>query len=177
MALLWMDGFDNYGSTAAGAQPAMFANGYAGVIGTNDFPQTVNPRTGTHSFRMVGTTDYLMKTIPGRNTIGVGVEFSVSALPGAPANGPAIVFHREDGLGIHMGVYTTPTGVLKARLLTATGTFLGSSGTQMIFPNSWHHIEVRVFCHDTLGTVEVRVDGAPSSTSRASTPEAAQSAT
>lgn len=54
-------------------------------------------------------------------------------------------------------IYLNGTGIIEAR---RNGTFLASSGSQVIFGDQWHHIEWYVYIADSGGRSSVKVNGA-----------------
>lgn len=158
MALQWCDDFKSYGST-----PAYMLNGlYASVSGqlvTDPDP------TASGNVLLLGNTaffDNARKVLGTPSaTVGMGARVWLGSLPGGSAN--PCFFRFNDGANVtHVSIAVTSTGVIQAWRGTqtfSTGTLLGSSSAPVLVANAFQHVEAKVLISDTVGTVEVRVNG------------------
>ena len=151
MALLWCDGFDHYGVIGN-----MTEGVYAQVA--NVSLSTSNPRTGTHhlSIQSSGT---LRRVLGGaKTTVGLAAAFYYASLP-TQNNSTRIFTYHDAANSPQITIVLESTGVISVRRGTTTGTSLGDSGTPVITAETYQHIECVVFFSQTVGTVEVRVNG------------------
>jgi hypothetical protein len=105
------------------------------------------------------TSSTLTYAIPGgfeSDTIIVGSAQSINAL-----SVTRTVFELRSDAGVtqHITVDVTATGVLEVRRGTVSGTVLASSAAGAVTAGAWFYVEVKVKLHDTIGTVEARVNG------------------
>lgn len=159
MALLWCDGFDHYGTSTAKLLDGAWAEANAGVSLT-----TANPRTGTYNLRQwgatTGSTTNLRRVLGGaKTTVGIGGAFYYSALP--TGNNSQRLFDFCDATNTkQIVVVCQSTGTIEVwRGLAGSGTSLGVTATPVVVANAYQHIECVVFFSQTVGTVEVRVNG------------------
>lgn len=152
MALLWCDGFDHYGTSTT----KMLDGVYAELSGSPSL-STGNPRTGTTSLLMGQT---VVRRILGgaKTTVGLGGAFYFTALPSL--NGAHRIYEFRDAANasqVTLGINTT--GTISAFRGNLGGTLLGTTAAPALTANSYQHIEAVVFFSQTVGTVEVRVNG------------------
>jgi hypothetical protein len=157
MALLWCDGFGHYG-VVGNMTNGVYAQVSAGVT-----LSTVNPRTGTYCIRQGGgttasTTD-LRRVLGGaKTTVGIGGAFYWGALP--TDNNTQRLFQFADAANnLQLSVISQSTGVIEVFRGNGSGTSLGASATPAVVANAYQHIECVAFFSQTVGTVEVRVNG------------------
>lgn len=149
MALLFCDGFDHYSSADIGRHYDCFATG-PGVWTIN----TSIKRTGAASLRCEdGDTEYMSKMLEKDiNTAiyGFGLYFSsISDHFGFQ------LIHRD---GYQATITIANDGTVQVRRGGSTGTILGSSSAGTIVTGEWQHFEAKIYCHDSAGTYEVRVN-------------------
>lgn len=164
MALLWCDGFDHYGTVARmtdGPYAEVVAGGHWGL-------STTNPRTGTYNMRRqaVGTLDAHMRRVLGgaKTTVGLAVVVYMDHLPAA-ADSYCLYDFRDAANVAQISICVGTTGTIVVKRGTAatgggnTSTLLGTSSVPVITANAYQHVETMVFFSNTVGTVEVRVNG------------------
>jgi hypothetical protein len=153
MALLWIDGFEGYGITGtatglSGRYASVAESGYAlvgvgricgySLLGSNGFNKTV-----------VATTPNL--TTDSTLISGCAFCFNTSSVA-------TLAFNDNATLGISIVLTQGTTNSSIVVKLGASTTI--STYTNFLFTvGVWYYIELKVFCHATSGTVEVRVDG------------------
>lgn len=149
-----MDGFDHYG-TGAAAKTAMLDGIYAEVSGTTPVV-TTQPRTGSASIINDGVRRILGSA---KTVVGIGAAFYQISLP--TINGRRGLFDFRDAAnGIQCVITVQTTGAIAAyRGTLASGTLLGTSADGVFVANSYQHVEARVFFSQTVGTIEVRING------------------
>lgn len=158
MALLWCDGFDHYGSVAN------MTEGAWAQIGASVQLSTVNPRTGTHCIRLdagVSAGNGTVRRVFGaaKTTVGIGAAFHFSSLP-TGNDGTNLFQFRDTANAEQLTIGLQSTGIISVwQRRPSGGVLLGTSGSPVITANAYNHIEAVVFFSNTVGTVEVRVNG------------------
>lgn len=158
MALLWCDGFDHYGTIAR------LTDGAYAAIGTGVTLSTTNPRTGTHCLRTNAGTQNSAAEIRrvfggAKTTVGIAAAFYIDALPSGN-NGTNIFQFRDTANIEQVTIGLQSTGIISVwQRRPNGGTLLGSSASPAVTAAAYNHIEAVVFFSNTVGTVEVRVNG------------------
>lgn len=155
MALLWCDGFDHYG---------VIGNLTEGVYadrGTDITLSTINPRTGTHCLRGSGGTasSRLLRRVLGsaKTSVGIAGAFYLATLPSV-ANRDKFFDFRDAANTVQITIAIDTTGTISVWRGLAGTTLLGTSGV-VVTAETYQHVEAFVFFSQTVGTVEVRVNG------------------
>lgn len=166
MALLWIDGFDHYGANGASlnAIAGVVGNAYANVDAA-DFIGTM-PILGGLAFRVNHTNndpiglDHVLPAVLGSgSTIGMGAHVYVNSYVNADSSRGHSVFHLKSGAGTGiLFLNFLSTGALQVRAGSVIGAALATSANVMAL-DVIYHVEMKVFLHASLGTVEVRVNG------------------
>jgi len=95
----------------------------------------------------------------GVATSGVGFRLWMDALPSAAGDVNNFIFSDVNNV-MQVSVVIGTTGILTAnRIVSETPTLLGATSTPVIVANSWNHIEMKMTVSDTVGTLEIRVNG------------------
>lgn len=150
MALLWCDSFDYYGNSANLTEGA-----WAEITGVS--LSSANPRTGTSHLRS-GAASTARRVLGGpKTTVGIAAAFYFSALP--VANNNARLFEFRDAANVaQVTIMAQSTGVIEVFRGVST-TSLGVSASPAVVAEAYQHVECVVFFSQTVGTVEVRVNG------------------
>ena len=148
MALVFMDGFETYGTNELLMKDGLYAEA-EGSLGMTRVP------TGTFSYHVdIGTP--LRFVLPGdRQTAGAGYAAWFDTLPVSSA-GRAVIFDFRDHNNVsqvYLNVITT--GAIEA---VRDGVQIGLSNPA-ITAGAWQHLEARVKVANSGGEVEVRVNG------------------
>lgn len=142
MTLLHMDGFD------LGDEDLKFLTAVAGST------SGASPRFGYGRYwqDQNGGTGSVAITASSLVTVGVALRFVNS--------GPLrIHFQADSGATTHVTIWCYDSGMIEARLGSATsGTLLGSSRS-LAAGNVWNYVEAQVSVADAGGTVKVRANG------------------
>lgn len=158
MALLWFDGMDTYG-TSASHSPARCVQ--------RRYPSGCDDVHYSAAGRIVGRALY--PSYGGGLLTPDGLTSDLTLIAG-------FAYRSEDGdIATNVSEYllelwdSTQRGlILFLRALRgeievwrdeATDVLLGTTSGARIAGHRWAYIEVKVYCHDTLGTVEIRVNG------------------
>ena len=156
MALLWCDGFDHYGTTTA-----KMLNGAYAEIGAGVSLNTANVRTGTYSMRVTAnapSSNTVRRVLGGpKTTVGLGMALWIPSLPAG--NNEQQMFRWSDAANsVQLVLFLQSTGVLEVKR-GGSGTSLGVTASPVIVANAFQHVEAVVTFSQTVGTVEVRVNG------------------
>lgn len=154
MALIWCDGFDHYGVIGN------LTEGVYAEVGSGFTLITTNPRTGTHHIRSATNNTVLRRVLGGaKTTVGIGAAFYLDQLP--DVNSACNLFNFHDAANAaQVSVFVQTTGTIRVnRGRSNGGTLLGETASPVITANAYQHVEVLVFFSQTVGTVEVRVNG------------------
>lgn len=150
MALLWCDGFDHYG-VVGNLTEGVYAETTGSGISAD------NPRTGASSLSL---GNGLLRRVLGaaKTSVGIGAAFFYNALPSS--NNAARIFDFRDAANItQISIGCQSSGVIEVDRGEMNGTVLGVSASPVITANAYQHIEAFVSFSNTVGTVEVRVNG------------------
>jgi hypothetical protein len=153
MALLFMDGFDNYTG-----EPEMQRGGWTGGAAPST---TVLRRSGVGKSVWVSSTGYMLRrTMPQKSTFLMGVAAYFTGFR-ASANSPSYGFSFWDSPNdSQCQVLLTPLTdgcIVAGRDLTE----LGRTAVGVLQLYTWHFIEVKIVISDSVGEVHIRVDGTP----------------
>lgn len=151
--LLWVDGFDNYG-TSVGNVPSptgVISRKYS-LVGAESWIEMGVGRLGGYAIRLVWdqTCYFSPGTLTTNATMIVGFAFKVGQLPTSDAK--FLIFY--DGVTSGVNFKLTPDGEISVYRST---TLLGTTSGASLSGGAWRYIEVKVVCSDT-GSVVVRVD-------------------
>lgn len=162
--LRWADSFDIYGSDKANMLAGAWVafNGSAQVMSlSTDFA-----RTGTYSLKCAGGGSYTpslnakcnAKLVMGIASTVFGIGYGLY-LPAFPTDSDAYGVCFETSIG----------GVLLTLHYSSDGSILGRIGSLSTSPafatdpilktSSWQFVEIKVVVNDTVGSVEIRVNG------------------
>lgn len=151
MALLFMDGFQNY---SANAHPPL-------RWGAGDGSWTweaTGGRFGQRCGRFGSVYTWIRKDLPSAvsgNTLIAGFSFRIPL----SLNGSGdLAYVGESGIQ-HCGLRRETDNSISVIRAPNNGTQLTRSAGGVLVTEKWHFIEMKITIHDTAGSVEVRVDG------------------
>lgn len=152
MSLLWIEGFDHYGTGSAGATIAE-AGAWAEL--DNASPSTANPRTGTCALR-IGLASTARRVLGGPiANCGAGGAFYLSQLPGASNRACRILAFKDAANNDQITLTIETTGTIGVwQGLTQIHT-----STDLVYARSYFHLEAYVVVDSAAGALEVRVNG------------------
>lgn len=159
MAILWLDGFDATGNGLGDAPTPADILDRRYTAASDQFLDTVEGR-GTYQFGLVnGNTGWNMYT-PNLTT-------NVTLIAGL-AYRPTLVYNDQSGYDqVIMRFRTgTTTGITlrnvggTIRVFGPSANLLGEVKREVMRAGRWNYIEMKVFCDDSAGTVDVCVNGA-----------------
>jgi hypothetical protein len=156
--LLGMDSFDYFGVTESFMLEGLWSEIVTASAGWN--LSTTNPRTGTHCLNMGGATGgrVLRRQFGAAKTVvGIGYAIFMANMP--TANDRMILFEFRDAANAAQccAVLQT-TGAIAVKRGTSSGVTLDTSVTLMQ-ASAYNHVEMWVTISNTVGTIEVRLNG------------------
>lgn len=152
--LLFMESFDYFGVTEANMTDGLYAE-----VGAGFQLSTINPRTGTHSGLRSSGAALLRRVLGGaKTTVGQGLAMHINQLPGSN-NQFVICDFRDTANAVQLTVVLQSTGIIAIKRGGPAGTELGATASPAIVAQAYQHVETLVTFDDTVGSVEVRVNG------------------
>jgi hypothetical protein len=156
MSLLWIEGFEGYGTvTGSGnAVEGLMSRRYAALTSIGHQYLAAGRFSG---YSLQGTGNYgacCLQTpaLTTNATLVIGMAAKWSSL-GGDNTYDYCQFYDGTTQGICLQPATAEIGVYRG------STLLGTTSGAGIAINTWYYVELKVYCHATLGTVEVRVNG------------------
>lgn len=157
MALVWMDGFDKYGTAnATQTDPAFIMQtryqqrqnraytyagrygGYAITVSWDDEAWVQTPPLTTDSTIIVGFSMYVPSTHGNNEIFQLRSAYNVYN-------------QVKGGLSLHLNADESLT--LKRGVTT-----LGTSAAGVVTEDAWQSLEMKIFCDNTTGTYEIRIN-------------------
>jgi len=165
MSLLFADNFGVYGTDVALLLNGLYAQADTGVTLVADPDPSSSANVVSIENASDSTIPYygnvLRKVFPagGEDTVGVAFRIWMSTLPATSTNYVYFPFTDINNVAqVTLKVLTT--GDISAYRGTAeSGVLLGTTSVPAIVANAYVHIEAKVTISDTVGVVEVRVNG------------------
>ena len=151
MAVFYMDGFDHYATNDI----AKVWN-YGGT-GSNIL-STVPRRTGSKYLRIDNYT--VSRPFPDYYT-EVIIGFAIFQEDGL-SDSTGFKVHIMDGSSTQLILFANSTGRLKvhrSHLWNDVSYFLGETAAMKFTADSWYYVEIKAKIHDTLGTIDVQING------------------
>lgn len=150
MGLLFLDSCDHITTTA---QADLKTNAATAIDGF----ETTGGRFGGGAYRLDGAFDIVVRGIANHTTVVAGAAFKMNPFDSMDVFNVLLRF-SEAGVTDHVTV-GIHHGAIRVKRGGGAGTLLGTSATRPILNSLWHYVEAKVFLSDTVGTVEVHVDG------------------
>jgi len=151
MALLWIEGFEGFGSTLDSApSPSGIVGRKYGSVASESTMKIQTGRTGGKSLELATSNCYFQKSITMANdTIIIGFAFLADALLTS-----GYLVNCYDGIGMGMRLYVDTAGTFgiirnTTRLETTTNSITASV---------WYYIEYKIKVHASAGSYELRVN-------------------
>lgn len=154
MAILWLDGFESYGTTIGGPPSP------AGIIGRS-YPVALNEsaydieigRYGNRALEITSYLDYIQtRNLTTDDTLVFGVAFRIPVIPNTQQ--PLVRLYSGVNAGLEIRMETN--GTLSVYL---SFTKLGTTANAVTV-DTWHFLEFKVFTNNTTGRYEIRVNNA-----------------
>lgn len=153
MAIEFMDNFSNYGTDTSNLVDGLYSQ-IDGVIFEND-PDGIS---GGKVIRTSNGYRLRRSLSAAKTTVGVGFRIWPNALPIGIDSSPAIICFNDTDNEVQVSIRLNTDGTLTA-YRGNIGTVLGSTSTPVITASAWTHVEAKVLFSQTVGTVEIRING------------------
>jgi Concanavalin A-like lectin/glucanases superfamily len=152
VSIIFIEGFDYYASVANVAAANWSINATSGAT----LPAG---RFAGQAFRHSGNSQRLIsRSIPGTNTLTLGVAIRFEDPDNVSGNHPFIAFMTAAAAAqFRIGLNTS--GQVFIQLGTSTILATSALGEPVFAANVWYYLEVEAFVHDTTGFVRVYRDG------------------
>jgi hypothetical protein len=152
MALLWIDGFEGYGTSGnvSGLTGRYFSTSQA------QYAVITPGRIAGYAVGQTTTTAAISFTTPNLTTdptMTVGTAFWIN---GTQYNAGITLY---DNATAGVSVYVYPTAPNSTIVVKVGNTTVATYTDFLIALNTWYYLELKVFCHSSSGTIEVRLDG------------------
>lgn len=157
MALLWMDGFDHYGTGATGVAN-MLDGVWAGHIASDIVSD--RSRTGANSLKLnqvIINPEGARRVFPGatKAIVGIGYALWMDELPGTNNSQQVFSLHNSSNTPrVAIGMDTTGRATLHMGSIDDATSF--TSTDPCFIAGAWQFLEARF---DVSGTVELRING------------------
>jgi hypothetical protein len=157
MALLFMDGFDHYSAPGGGNTPSKW-DGYD-QYGAGGGTAAGSGRIGGNAMTVGngGKPNGFYRDYPNTTTMIVGVGVYFPSVPSTYSGGGGVNMLMLRDVGTTQ-VYLSVNGSNKFVVYRGDGTLLGT-GTATLAAATWYYVELKVLFSDTVGTVDLRVNG------------------
>lgn len=160
MSILWIDGFDHYGTDTDFLTNGSYAEKQGGVA--LEAP-TVGARTGDYALKLTATSagsgSLLRKVLDStENEIYVHFGLYLDSLPEVSSNDVQVVAFRSAANALLYYLTVTPTGALT--LNNSTDTAIISSSANTVVAGTWTHVAVRLSINSSTGVAEIKVNDA-----------------
>jgi hypothetical protein len=147
MALLLIDGFEGYGTLGITTSVAIR---YPGAGASNQ--SIVAGRTSGYGLRAYNNS-FITSHLTTNPTLIAGAAFYLTTI----TSSTALAFYDNAVLGVKITVYSTAPSTIAIVVDGTTVSTVDLHTTLLL--NTWYYIELKVYCHSTDGTIEVRVNG------------------
>lgn len=174
MALRWFDGFEQYGALSHATEGvgggAAWSNIDPVTSGQGWELATTNPATQSYHLRLTdgGNGVKEARRIFGvaSQVVGVGYRFQVQDLPSNESDsGLVLADFRDVSNAPHFMIVLGTDGsvfALRGAVMTNTalgGTLIGTRSDPCVAAGGYHHIEIKAKIDNSVGYVEVRING------------------
>ena len=154
MALLWIEGFEGFGTTVGGAPSptGIIGRKYSGINGESGMDIETGRDGSGRCLEIIDGQAYVQSANLTTNaTCVLGFALKLNAHPTNLAR-QVVGLYENATLGMNIRVGTN--GSLN---IYNGGTLLGAS-TNTLSIGTWHYIEFKVFTNNSTGTAEIKVD-------------------
>jgi len=161
MALLWVDGFESYGSVNAAPSPAGVLRSKYNV--ENEDTMTINEgRFSGLKCITLTTVGNVIATpaLTSNRTLICGIAFKLSSTSEASYSLLSFRVPSLDGATIgYSSMDVWVTGNTDLRVVLNNSTVNSTSGLGLT-SDTWYYLEFKVYCDNSSGTYDVELDGA-----------------
>lgn len=158
MAVVAIDGFDSYngGGVSPGVQARWNATGNALTLATGRF----GGQGLVHAAASTGYGKLFLPSAYASTTFGCAIKATTFQTTAGSVK-PIWILWGSSGTVTQVGILINMNGAIEAYRQTSTtaGTLLGTSANNVVILNTWHYMEVETTISDTVGVVNVYIDG------------------
>ena len=152
MAAQWLENYKSYGNNVSYMSDGLYAQATLRLLEDPD------PNETGYVAKISDGFDILRKVLSGnKTTVGVAQRYWFPTLP-VSDNIPYILRFCDEDNVIQTSLAVTSTGKLQVYRGGGVALLAESTGP-VVVTNAWTHIEMKVLFSQTVGTVEVRVNG------------------
>jgi len=152
MALLWIEGFEGFGSSIGDAPSpgGIVERKYARVA--NEYLMDIEAgRSGDYCLEMNNDTVYIQTPhLTTDDTLVCGVAFKCSGLPTALRD--FLFFYENTQVGMQLRLNTD------GRIAVYNNNSLLGTTTNQLLAATWYYLEFKVLTHDSAGEFELRIN-------------------
>lgn len=167
MALIWADDYSSYGTDVGSMLDGLYAE-TTGISLEDDPDPLASGKVIKYAAKIDTTGTYLgsvlRRVIPTPTaTVGFCQRYWLPILPNDPSHYVNLMSFCDISNTAHVSLQVETTGAISV-YRGDKGNGAGSvenlgTTAPVLTANAWHHVEAKVFISDTVGTVEVRVNG------------------
>lgn len=150
MALLWLDGFDSYGTGTSQVPGHILSWRYSGY---NMALALIDPRISGNGRGFRASHYAYVATLPLTTDRTLIVGFGL--LSAQTNEGTLLKFNNGEDTGITV-IFRATMGELE---FVRGSTFLGRTNGARLSADRWSYVEIKVYCDNAAGTLDVQVDG------------------
>jgi hypothetical protein len=154
MALLWIDGFDNYGTGASCSPSGVMGRKYNYAY-TNNTLETARLGSGKSVLDYYGG-DFWTAALTTDSTLILGVAVRLTDV-GVTSFFIVLRDGTTNTIWVTLNGYTSEFEVYRAA--SPSNVLLIATSGAKIRRNAWRYLELKLYCHATNGYAEVRVNG------------------
>jgi hypothetical protein len=169
MALLWIDSFDNYGTSTGNAPSPTGIIGRKYVTSQESILTIDSGQTIGYSLKLNTGTARLQTPVfnTTNKTLFVGFNFKLS---GVSSNDVLFLFTNQSLVQTSFQGVNVRNRTGGELAIYRTGTQIGVTSGLGLTANTWHYLETKCYC-DNSGAFELKLDGASILTGNADTQE------
>ena len=160
MALEHCDDFGSYGTTASFLTDGVYAEKPNVFLVADPDPSGSGTVVQILQGSSLANLRYVLQS-GAVTTLGVGMRFYMPALPSDNTYRPSPITFCDANNVAQIELSVNTTGTLSVYRGDTSGTLIATSSAPVLTAAAWHHIEMKVLFSQTVGTIEVRVDGVP----------------
>lgn len=148
MALLWIEGFEGFGTTTGSDRASYLRRKYPHLAG-GVYHYLRGGRTGGYSYNASSTSTLSTPPLTTADTLVIGIAIKPVS---TSSNVRFVELYDDTTLGVNFK-WTLPSGEIAAYRGT---TLLGTTSGAGLALNEWSYIELKVKCHGSAGTVDIK---------------------
>lgn len=155
--IIWAEGFEHYGA-GSGALALMESGLWTDTLGsgTHGPINDGTARTGTYYYQLNTNANNIRRSIGLRTLLGIAFGMRFPAL--SANNSQSFQIRNASNSAIFTFVWKSDGSIEIRQGSISSGTILTTT-EQVFSAGTWHHVEIVARVSETVGSIEVRVDG------------------